>query len=174
MTKFAEACNLQTALDRAQCCAETIRRAQGPEGQWWWLYDSSTGKVFQKYPVYSVHQHGMAPMALSVVEQASEMDFSSSVHKGLSWITANNELDIDLRDPASGVVWRCICEKKRYKTYLRGLSNLLGHRAGAESFTDLAVRYECWSYELGWLLYSLARPPRQEQKHATNTPKTSN
>ncbi len=161
LTKFVEAYRLQTALDRARNCAEAICRAQGPQGQWWWQYDSSTGRVFEKYPVYSVHQHGMAPMALCVVGEAAQMDFSSSVRKGLSWITANNELDSDLRDPASGIIWRSICAKKRYNAYLRGLSSLLGYHAYTESVSDLMVKSECWSYELGWLLYAFARPQRE-------------
>jgi hypothetical protein len=156
LTKFAEAYKVQSALDRARNCAVAICRAKGPQGQWWWLYDSSTGEVFEKYPVYSVHQHGMAPMALFVLGEAARMDFGPSVQKGLSWIRANNELEIDLRDPASGVIWRSVYEKKRYKVYIRRILSLLGHRSDIESAGDLAVRYECWSYELGWLLYALA------------------
>jgi hypothetical protein len=161
LTKFSQAYHHHTALDRARNCAEAICRAQGAQGQWWWQYDSSTGEVFQQYPVYSVHQHGMAPMALFALESTAQMDFSKSVDKGLSWIVSNNELDIDFRDPASGVIWRCICAKKRYKAYLRGFSGLLGHRADTESVSDLAVKFECWSYELGWLLYAFARPQRE-------------
>ncbi|MGB8887767.1 MAG: hypothetical protein WCC87_13650 [Candidatus Korobacteraceae bacterium] len=156
LTKFAEAYKLEFALDRARSCAEAICRAKGPQGQWWWHYDSSTGKVFEKYPVYSVHQHGMAPMALFVLGEAARVDFSTSVQKGLSWIRANNELEIDVRDPASGVIWRSIYGKKRYKIYIRRILSLLGYRGDMESVRDLAVRYECWSYELGWLLYALA------------------
>ncbi len=100
-------------------------------------------------------------MALFAVGEAAQMDFSGSVRKGLSWITANNELDIDLRDPASSIIWRSICAKKRYKAYLRGLLSLLGYHADTESVSDLAVRFECWSYELGWLLYAFARPQRE-------------
>ena len=161
LTRFSEAYHHQTALDRARNCAAAICRAQGAQGQWWWQYDSSTGEVFQQYPVYSVHQHGMAPMALFALERTAQMGFSKSVDKGLSWIVSNNELDIDFRDPASGVIWRCICAKKRYKAYLRGFSGLLGHRVDTESVSDLAVKFECWSYELGWLLYAFARPQRE-------------
>jgi hypothetical protein len=160
LTKFAEAYKVQASLDRARNCAESICRAQGPQGQWWWQYDSSTGRVFEKYPVYSVHQHGMAPMALFVLGEAAQMDFSGSVRKGLSWTMANNELDIDLRDPDSSVVWRSIYVKKRHQVYSRGFLSLLGRREHTESVSDLAVKFECWSYELGWLLYALAPPPR--------------
>jgi hypothetical protein len=160
LTKFAEAYKLHTSLDRARNCAESICRAQGPQGQWWWQYDSSTGRVFEKYPVYSVHQHGMAPMALFVVGESAQIDFTGSVRKGLSWTMASNELDIDLRDPDSGVIWRSI-HLRNYKALLRRFLSLLGHREHSESVSDLAVKFECWSYELGWLLYALAQPPRK-------------
>ena len=177
LTKFAEAYKLQTALDRARNCGEAICRAQGPQGQWWWQYDSSTGRVFERYPVYSVHQHAMAPMALFVLGGSARMDFSSPVHKGLLWPIANNELDIDLRDPDSSVIWRSIYVKKRYKSYFRAFLSLLKHRVNTASVSDLAVRFECWSYELGWLLYALARPPRESSNGistaiATTTPVT--
>jgi hypothetical protein len=161
LTKFAVAFKLQVALDMARNCAKAICLKQGPQGQWWWHYNSSTGEVFGRYPVYSVHQHGMGPMALLVLGEATRMDFSGSVNKGLSWIEANNELDIGLQDSASGVIWRCIYVKKRYKLYSRRFLGLLGYRADPESVSELAVRFECWSYELGWLLYALARPQRE-------------
>lgn len=178
LTKFAEAFKLQAALDMARNCAEAICLRQGPQGQWWWHYNSSTGEVFGKYPVYSVHQHGMGPMALFALGEATRMDFSGSVHKGLSWIEANNELDIDLQDSGSSVIWRCIYVKKRYKVYSRRCLGLLGYRGGTESVSDLAVRFECWSYELGWLLYALARPQREHSDiistvAAATTPKAA-
>ena len=66
-------------------------------GQWWWHYDSLTGNVFQRYPVYAVHQHGMAPMALFALADAARLDFSQSICNGLAWIYGgNNELAVDL------------------------------------------------------------------------------
>ncbi|GAB3883503.1 hypothetical protein GCM10027612_15740 [Microbispora bryophytorum subsp. camponoti] len=52
------------ALAAAEQVAAGICAAQGAEGQWWWHYDARTGAVVEGYPVYSVHQLAMAPMAL--------------------------------------------------------------------------------------------------------------
>ena len=52
------------ALAVAGTVAGAICSAQGADGQWWWHYDSRTGAVVEGYPVYSVHQHAMGPMAL--------------------------------------------------------------------------------------------------------------
>src|SRR2546423_850403 len=51
------------ALDAADACARRVCELQGAAGQWWWHYDAPTGAVVERYPVYSVHQHAMAPMA---------------------------------------------------------------------------------------------------------------
>ena len=52
------------ALDAANRTAARICSLQGAAGQWWWHYDSRNGQVVEPYPVYSVHQHAMAPMVL--------------------------------------------------------------------------------------------------------------
>lgn len=52
------------ALAAAEACAQRICELQGDGGQWWWHYDARTGGVIEGYPVYSVHQHAMAPTAL--------------------------------------------------------------------------------------------------------------
>ena len=62
ISKFSQALGDEKALERALDCGLNICEAQGPLGQWWWHYDSSTGEVVGKYPVFSVHQHAMGPM----------------------------------------------------------------------------------------------------------------
>jgi len=73
-------------------CAEAICRMQGPSGQWWWHYDARNGRIFERYPVYAVHQDGMAPMALFALGEVARLDFSEPIYKGLAWISGNNEL----------------------------------------------------------------------------------
>jgi hypothetical protein len=132
--------------------ARTICRHQGPLGQWWWHYDSSNGRVVGRYAVYSVHQHAMAPMALLAMEEATGQDFRKPILTGLDWIAGHNELNLDMRDPASNVIWRCFYQSK-YKSYS---NELLGLAGLPDSPNGLMVRYECRPYELGWLLYAFA------------------
>jgi hypothetical protein len=146
MARFAEAYEDQAALDRARRCASAICQAQGPLGQWWWHYDASTGRVFEKYPVYSVHQHGMGPMALFALGDTLKSDFSERIYKGLGWIYGNNELGIDFRDKSTRVIWRNIHRKGR-KLHLRD---------SVTPVDNLQVLTECRPYELGWLLYAFA------------------
>ena len=97
-TQFARAYNAGEALPAATQCAQAICAAQGSRGQWWWHYDAESGKCVERYPVYSVHQDGMAPMALLALSEAANIDFDGPVYKGLQWITGDNELSEDLRD----------------------------------------------------------------------------
>jgi hypothetical protein len=152
LVRFAEAYEDQAALCQARSCAEAICRTQGPLGQWWWHYDASTGKVFQKYPVYSVHQQGMGPMALLALGDTLKSDFSEPIYKGLNWICGNNELGIDFRDESTHVIWRNIHRKGR-KLHL---IDSVAPSKNAEPVDNLRVLTECRPYELGWLLYAFA------------------
>ena len=108
MTKFYQAYGDDLALQRARECALAICDAQGPLGQWWWHYDSGNGRVFEEYPVFSVHQHGMAPMTLFALSKAAQTNFDPWIYKGLDWINQRNELSVNMEDASMNVVWRCI------------------------------------------------------------------
>jgi hypothetical protein len=156
LAKFSEAFNIDAALRMAQNCAEAICRVQGPKGQWWWHYDSSTGEVFEHYPVYSVHQDGMAPMALFALSEATGLDFSGPIYKGLQWITGTNELRCDLRDAEAGVIWRSLYCGSKYKTILSEALGSLGSGDNDGLVGHLRVKFECRPYHFGWLLYAFA------------------
>ena len=156
LTQFAQAFKVEAALEMARSCAEAISRLQGPQGQWWWHYDSISGQIYGKYPVYSVHQHGMAPMALFAVGEATRLDFTKPIYNGLQWITGKNELGCDLRDEAAGLVWRCVQHGNKFKRNLRTALALYGLGGDGQSLKGLGVNFECRPYELGWLLYSFA------------------
>jgi hypothetical protein len=89
-------------------CAKAICARQGSLGQWWWHYNSVTGKVVERYPVYSVHQHAMGPMALIALEELFGEDFRAPINAGLKWINGANELGEDLEETQAAVIWRCI------------------------------------------------------------------
>jgi hypothetical protein len=154
LTKFSQAYGDEKAAKIALDCALTICEAQGSLGQWWWHYNSSNGQVAETYPVFSVHQHAMGPMALLALGQAIQSDFSPWIYKGLQWID-DNELGIDMRDGSENVVWRCIGRTQTTRVWHAGV-NLLTGREDRESRTGLRPLFECRPYELGWLLYAFA------------------
>lgn len=161
-SKFSKVFRAEEALAPARKCASAICQAQGELGQWWWLYDSQKGNVSSHFPVYSVHQHAMAPMGLFALEEATGESYQAAIYKGLRWIYGNNELGVDMRDCEGNVIWRCIRpENKRSKYAQTALSLLLPARQEAPA-EKLEVLYEDWPYELGWLLFAFARKAASE------------
>ncbi len=155
LSRFYQAYGHQEALQLATVCATAICRAQGPLGQWWWHYDASEGSVIGKYPVYSVHQHGMAPMALQALSNAGPCDFTPEIQRGLQWVGGKNELRFDMRSESEELIWRSIYRNRNKRIFSEALNLLSSSRRGAQP-GDLAIKWECCPYELGWLLFALS------------------
>jgi hypothetical protein len=161
-SQFAKAYELDEPLELALRCGNAICNLQGSLGQWWWHYDSVTGKVVQRYPVYSVHQHGMAPLALYALASISKKDFTEPIRKGLNWINSDNELRSDMRDREEILVWRSVFPVNKYEAYFKDVANFLITSGSTPG--HFSIRTECRPYELGWLLYAFA--PRQTVESA--------
>jgi hypothetical protein len=154
MTKYWEAFNDENAVERALDCALTICETQGPLGQWWWHYNSTNGQVAGRFPVFSVHQHGMAPMALLALGEAMQSDFGPWIYKGLEWIR-DNELEFNMEEASESLVWRSIfCPAT--SRYWNIAKSMFTNRGDIGRGKGLKVRFECRPYELGWLLYAFA------------------
>jgi hypothetical protein len=159
MTRFSQAYGDKAALERALDCTLLICEVQGSLGQWWWHYDSSTGRVAGRLPVFSVHQHAMGPMALLALGEVTQSDFTPWIYKGLQWIR-RNELALDMEDSAANVVWRSIYRPTPNRILNTALA-FVSQRDDGESRRGLKVTWECRPYELGWLLYAFAKWSRQ-------------
>jgi hypothetical protein len=146
------------AAAAADAVAAAICRAQGREGQWWWHYDSRTSGVVEGYPVYSVHQHAMAPMALLDFADAGGQRYLEPICRGLRWLARPSETSEDLILDEPGVTWRKVARGDHRKMVrgLRAASTRI--RPGMRLpwldrvFPPGAVDHECRPYELGWLL----------------------
>jgi hypothetical protein len=156
LVRFAAIYKEQAALDMARNCAEAICRLQGPQGQWWWHYDSATSKVVGKYPVFSVHQDGMAPMALFAVSDEIDEKFTAAAYKGLQWIGGNNELGYEMRHYSSYLIWRSIDQEQKYRAYIAHVLGMESSEQTSETDLKLNLTLECRPYHLGWLLYAFA------------------
>jgi hypothetical protein len=142
------------ARDMAVRTAVTMCDLQGDLGEWSWHYDAVSGKVVNRYPVYSVHQHAMGPMMLFAVAEAANRNFDEAVCKSLAWISGDNELQRDFVEPELGLVWRSIYLRAVDK-YTDAALRVSGLRRGPAD-GGIKIRYECRPYELGWLLYAFA------------------
>ncbi len=148
------------ALTAAEACAERICALQGPAGQWWWHYDTRDGNVVEGYPVYSVHQHAMAPMALLDLREAGGSDHSQAIVKGLRWLDEHPEVAETLVVPEKGVIWRKVARREPRKA-VRAISAITTALAPGLHLPALdvlfppnQVDFECRPYELGWLIYA--------------------
>jgi len=147
-------------LRMANRCAATICDLQGQAGQWWWHYDSRTGDVVEGYPVYSVHQHAMAPMALFDLADAGGTDHVADIALGLDWLRTHPEVMDELISEKHGVIWRKVGRREPPKA-VRSLSAVTTalrpgwHLPALDKvFPPDRIDYECRPYELGWLLYA--------------------
>ncbi len=170
LTRFGESHGNSEALTMAGECSETICELQGSYGQWWWHYDARTGKIAGRYPVFSVHQEGMAPMALFAAAKKTGADYEAPIYKGLGWILGKNELGIDMRDSARNTIWRSFYQKK-WKQNRELLSAMMGNSVDEKAPADLEVLYECRPYCFGWLLYAFADKvgKKPSMHHALNS-----
>lgn len=155
LVTFARAFDIEEPLADALNCANVIRALQGDKGQWWFLYDKRSCRVVNHYPVRSIHQDGLAPMALITLEEATGQKFQEAVCKGLSWIAGANELGADLRDLERGVIWDSIAPKSRIAS-LRNVGLSIGHKEHTNG-KNLQVCFEARPDHFGWLLYALSR-----------------
>jgi hypothetical protein len=155
------------ALRAARACAEQICRLQGPDGQWWWHYDARTGKVIEGYPVYTVHQHAMGPMALFDLAEAEGRvgagDYGRAIRRGLNWINGPAELGTGgepMVHDEQGVTWRKVYRGDPRKM-VRGVHTVTTRAIPGMRVPGLAALYppddldrECRPYEFGWLFFA--------------------
>lgn len=153
--------------------ADNLCRLQGPLGQWWWLYDAKEGAVVDGYPVFSVHQDGMAPMALLETARAGGRSFATEIERGLDWIHGANELRRNLVLEDQGLILRDIHHRGvgRLRRALRGALWCCGARS-VRMVYDPAARYEinpeCRPYHLGWVLYAAGLIAEAREREGTS------
>lgn len=146
------------ALTASQAAADAICRLQGDRGQWWWHYDAGRDAVVEGFPVYSVHQHAMAPMALlDLADAGGELDVQAII-KGLRWLEERPETDEPFIRWNLGVTWRKAARHDRRKL-VRGARAVMTSRSLSIPAPGLdllmrptAIDRECRPYEFGWLL----------------------
>jgi hypothetical protein len=172
LTRFSQAYQEESAMQAALQCGRGVCEAQGPQGQWWWHYDSLTGRVLEGYPVFSVHQHAMGPMTLFALGEAAKYDFTPWIYRGLRWINTENELGFNMEDNSAQVIWRCqFRPTSQITTYLKAAFKTASKNTRYQERKDLQVLFECRPYELGWLLYAFAArggqpSPAVAEKHS--------
>src|SRR5664279_43383 len=165
LARYATFAGDQRALAAANKCAARICHLQGEGGQWWWHYDTRVGTVVERYPVYSVHQHAMAPMALFELARAGGEDHTAAIVKGMSWVSLAPEVETSLVMDDLDLVWRSVYRREPVKKVVRAVRSLLALSRTGITLPWLdrlcppsQIDHECRPYELGWLLYAWTVP----------------
>ena len=140
--------------------ARTLVGLQGPQGQWAWFYHVPTGRVADYYPIYSVHQHAMAPFFLIEAIDQGYSEFRKPLERGFRWILGYNELNQSMINHHYGVIWRSLVRRGPFPKVFRSIRSIGVRYAGLASTVErpdvLYINTECRSYELGWALWAFA------------------
>ncbi|SEH07236.1 hypothetical protein [Candidatus Venteria ishoeyi] len=153
-------------LQQVQPCVQQIVDLQGKLGQWWWHYDARNAQVLQAYPVYSVHQHAMAPMMLMALAAAGGKAHTAAMSLSHAW-QDHNEINANMTDREVGTMWRDIeYDENKLASSFRKARSVMGQtRDRTSRLPKLKIRYDTWPYEWGWCLYAQAiattAPPSQ-------------
>ncbi len=162
------------AGEMARTIGAKLVEHQHPLGQWAWHYNVRRGTVVDLYPVYSVHQDGMAPMALLPLERALGVPTRAAVARGVGWLFGRNELATPMVDAERALIWRSIRRREPLGrvVYPLKLASLAGVGEGLDLGARLAmpaaleVDREMRPYHLGWCLLAFAEIASQATESA--------
>lgn len=154
----------QDARDAARRTADALLERRGPLEQWWWHYNIGDGSVSRQYPVFSVHQYGMAPMAFMTLAAAGATHYRDRAQTGLNWLR-ENELRRPMLDAAAGTIWRDIyVENGAFAKHVRDVGEVIGLSGNRRHDPSrLRLNRETRPYEWAWCLMAgallTAAPP---------------
>jgi len=158
--QYGELYGDERAIVQGSQCVTKLLECQGPMGEWPWFYDVRTGKVVDNYPVFSVHQDGMAPAVLRHAVAHGNSDAPAALVHGFKWIFGNNSLGVSMVVPEDHLIIRAIARRQPWERQLRAFraitNGVLGRSDRLVRPEDLALVSECRSYHLGWILWSFA------------------
>jgi len=147
------------SIHLANACVRRLIELQGPQGEWPWFFDAERGEVVDFYEVYSVHQYGMAPALLEFAERHNVEGASEALARGFNWIFGDNQMRRSMLVPSLQMSYRSQVRQSemhsKRRRIVRALANAyLGRKTQLIAPEKLALRMECRSYELGWILWS--------------------
>ena len=158
--QYGELLGDERAIVQGAQCVSKLLECQGPMGEWPWFYDVRTGKVVDNYPVFSVHQDGMAPAVLRHAVAHGNSDAAAALVHGFNWIFGNNPLGVSMLVPEDHLIIRAIARKQPWERQVRAVRAIAnGVLARSDRFgrpKNLGLVRECRSYHLGWILWSFA------------------
>ena len=173
LARYGGAFQEEKAIQAATQLGHKLIAMQGELGQWPWYLDARSGRVLDRYPVYSVHQYGMAPLAFGALAEVTGSDYSSVLQRGQKWLFGPAETGLrGTYDAERGVFWRSI--RRSPHPSLHNIKKAaarmsLGHLAGfPERWNRFELDREVRPYELGWALY-VGGPTQRQPKYGNGS-----
>jgi len=155
---YGESFGHDPSIRRALECVDALSRVQGAHGEWPWFYHTPSGRVMDMYPVYSVHQDGMAPAYLHYAILHAHSTARNQIIKGFEWVFGENEMGVSMLSPDYGIIHRSQMRNEylgRYKRAFRAIAKWISRaKAMSVGAGKLKINMECRSYHLGWILWS--------------------
>jgi hypothetical protein len=140
----------------ARGAADRLLALQLPDGGWPWLYDAERGTVVERYELYCVHQHAMAPMGmLELTEAAGDGRYAAAAGHGVPWIWGRNERGENMVDPEHHMVLRSIRRRRgpdRAWLAAKTAATIAGVATDRWTGSSTEVNPTDRPYSMGWIL----------------------
>jgi hypothetical protein len=134
-------------------------RTQLPDGGWPWLLHAATGKVLERYPIYTVHQLSMSLLFLVPALDTGALGDDEPLERSVAWATGKNELGVAMVSDEPPFMARAIERRDRWQRpqrYVRAAVARAGRSDRPAPYRTLRLNRVSHSYEWGWLLFASA------------------
>lgn len=128
---------------------------QRPDGGWPGVVDPKRGRIAEVYPIFTVNQLALAPMAFRQ-RSASEGD---PIETGIDWARGSNALGFDLVHPDEARIDHGIVPRRHVGSLLRGVgkaARMIRGEARELPPDDLILDPHVSAEDLGWILEAWA------------------
>jgi len=133
---------------------------QRDDGSWPAVLDARRGAAVEPYPLSSVNQVALAPIAMQGVSAlAGDPRFSRAAERGMAWVWGENELAYEMLDHQAGTLCRAITRRERMdRAHLlaRAATSFIKPVSEHEARHTLRVDRTTSPADLGWILEAWA------------------
>jgi hypothetical protein len=148
------------AGDRADSLLSALLGIQRDDGSWPAIVDPVRGEAAALYPVFTVTQVALAPIALRLCRETGlGGDTEAATDAGIAWAGGNNALGFDLVHEKEARLDRGIMPRRKPGAVSRGFTTAarrIRGRLPEPDRADLILDPEVSSEDLGWVLEAWA------------------
>lgn len=150
----------EAAAKAARSLLAALLEIQREDGSWPGVVDPVRGEAAALFPVFTVTQVALAPIALRLCRETGLTgDIDAASHAGIEWARGNNRLGFDLVHENEARLDRGIMPKRIPGAVSRGFTSAarrLRGRLPEPDRSDLILDPEVSSEDLGWVLEAWA------------------